>query len=86
MPVRFFGLQVPFFRKRWTAGLSVWLAASVGLFVANYAWHEWPDPAGSAVLGLIMAAVYALGFWDYRPEAPDGPKPEATSQHRDPAT
>jgi hypothetical protein len=60
------GSLAPLFRKRLHAGLAVWFAATVGLFVANHAWHEWPDPVGSTVLGLIAGVVYASLFWDYR--------------------
>ena len=43
------------FRKRLTAALAVWIAGSIGLYVANRHWHEFPDPAGSLLLGLIGA-------------------------------
>jgi MFS family permease len=63
------GSLFPFFRRRLSAGLVVWLAMTLGLFVANHAWHEYPEPLGSILLGLIGGVTYASLFWDYRGES-----------------
>lgn len=60
------GSLAPLFRKRLSAGASVWLAATLGIFVANRSWHEFTEPLGSLTLGLIVGAVYTILFWDYR--------------------
>jgi hypothetical protein len=63
------GSLAPLFRKRLGAGLTVWLAATLGLAVANSFWHEFPETVGSILLGFMHGAVYACVFWDYRGES-----------------
>jgi predicted lipid-binding transport protein (Tim44 family) len=61
------GTLAKMFRRRLTAGLAAWFSASLGLYVANRAWQEIPEPDGVIFAGLCCAIVYAVLFWDYKP-------------------
>lgn len=66
------GGLAPLFRRRVSAGLAVWFATTLGLLVANHFWHEYREPVGSTMLGLVVGVMYASAFWDYRGES-NGP-------------
>jgi hypothetical protein len=68
------GALLPGFKGRWTAGMIVWFAMTVGLSVLAYFWDKGLTLVQVVVLGLFFGAGYAAFFWklDFGRDKPKG--------------
>ena len=60
------GSFLPMLRKRWTAGLVMWIAMSIGLSISGAFWHTWiVQFPMSAFDGFCIALIFASLMWRY---------------------
>jgi hypothetical protein len=65
------GALLPFFRRRWLAGMIVGAAAAAGLAVAAPFWDSPVFRELAVFFGVVYGLIYGVLFWRYEPNAPE---------------